>query len=134
MLSDMFPRWGSRSVQVSPSVQWNILNYGQITNSIRVQDARFQQLLLAYQRTVLASQHDVEDNLVAFLRAQDRTDLLARSVTSSRVAVDPGRGYRAGRDQSGDATAHELGRPAGPRSLQPAGLASAAVCARFPDW
>jgi hypothetical protein len=66
MLSDMF-RWGSRSVQVSPFVQWNILNYGQITNSIRVQDARFQQLLLAYQRTVLAPQHDVEDNLVAFL-------------------------------------------------------------------
>ena len=118
MLSDMF-RWGSRSVQVSPSVQWNILNYGQITNSIRVQDARFQQLLLAYRRTVLASQHDVEDNLVAFLRAQDRTDLLARSVTSSRVAVDPGRGYRAGRDQSGDATAHELGDLLAPAAYNP---------------
>jgi len=29
-------------------VQWNILNYGQITNNVRVQDANFQQLLLAY--------------------------------------------------------------------------------------
>ena len=42
-------RWGSRQVQVGPSVQWNILNYGQITNNVRVQDAYFQQLLLAYQ-------------------------------------------------------------------------------------
>ena len=86
-LSDMF-RWGSRSVQVGPSVQWNILNYGQITNNVRVQDAYFQQLLLAYQRTVLAAQQDVEDNLSAFLRAQDRADLLAKSVTASRAAVD----------------------------------------------
>jgi NodT family efflux transporter outer membrane factor (OMF) lipoprotein len=85
-LSDMF-RWGARSVQVGPSVQWNILNYGQITNNVRVQDANFQQLLLAYQRAVLSAQQDVEDNLVAFLRAQDRADFLAKSVTSSRAAV-----------------------------------------------
>jgi NodT family efflux transporter outer membrane factor (OMF) lipoprotein len=86
-LSDMF-RWGSRQVQVGPSVQWNILNYGQITNNVRVQDANFQQLLLAYQRSVLSAQQDVEDNLAAFLRSQDRADLLAKSVTSSRTAVD----------------------------------------------
>ena len=86
-LSDMF-RWGSRQVQIGPSVQWNILNYGQITNNVRVQDASFQQLLLAYQRSVLSAQQDVEDNLAAFLRSQDRADLLAKSVTSSRSAVD----------------------------------------------
>jgi len=85
-LSDMF-RWGSRQVQIGPSVQWNILNYGQITNNVRVQDANFQQLLLAYQRAVISAQQDVEDNLVSFLRAQDRADFLAKSVTSSRTAV-----------------------------------------------
>ncbi len=175
-LSDMF-RWGARSVQVGPSVQWNILNYGQLTNNVRAQDARFQQLLFAYQQSVLVAQQDVEDNLVAFLRAQDRADLLARSVTSSRNAVSPGRpavpgrrdglhhrtdrpagalesagqpgqharqhldeprrslpgagrwlgnqarrGARAGRDQGRDAPPHELGRLAGPRNLQPAGV------------
>jgi outer membrane protein TolC len=85
-LSDMF-RWGSRQVQIGPSVQWNILNYGQITNDIRVQDASFQQLLIAYQNAVLSAQQDVEDNLVAFLRAQDRADLLAKSVVSAKNAV-----------------------------------------------
>src|SRR5207237_9640584 len=81
-------RWGSRQVQIGPSVQWNILNYGQITNNVRVQDANFQQLLLAYQRAVLSAQQDVEDNLVSFFRSQDRADLLAKSVTASRSAVD----------------------------------------------
>ncbi len=85
-LSDMF-RWGSRQVQIGPSVQWNILNYGQISNDIRVQDASFQALLIGYQNAVLAAQQDVEDNLVAFLRAQDRADLLAKSVVSAKNAV-----------------------------------------------
>jgi NodT family efflux transporter outer membrane factor (OMF) lipoprotein len=86
-LSDMF-RWGSRSIQAGPSVQWNILNYGQITNNVRVQDASFQQLLIAYQNAVLSAQRDVEDNLSAFLRAQDRAQLLAQSVTSAKTALD----------------------------------------------
>ena len=86
-LSDMF-KWGSRSVQAGPAVTWNILNYGQITNNVRARDALFQQLLIAYQNAVLSAQQDVEDNLVAFLRAQDRADLLARSVTSAQTALD----------------------------------------------
>jgi NodT family efflux transporter outer membrane factor (OMF) lipoprotein len=85
-LSDMY-RWGSRQIQVGPTVQWNILNYGQITNDVRVQDASFQQLLIAYQNAVLSAQQDVEDNLVAFLRAQDRADLLGQSVVSAKSAV-----------------------------------------------
>src|SRR5215471_6457523 len=70
-LSDMF-KWGSRSIQAGPSVQWNILNYGQITNNVRAQDASFQQLLIGYQNAVISAQRDVEDNVVGFLRAQDR--------------------------------------------------------------
>ena len=86
-LSDMF-RWGSRSVQAGPSFQWNLFNYGQITNNVRAQDALFQQLLLNYKNTVLSAQQDVEDNLAAFLQAQDRADLLARSVASAKTAFD----------------------------------------------
>jgi NodT family efflux transporter outer membrane factor (OMF) lipoprotein len=85
-LSDMWS-WGSRSIQAGPTVSWNILNYGQITNNVRVQDALFQQQLIAYQNAVLVAQRDVEDNLSAFLQAQDRADLLAQSVTAAMAAV-----------------------------------------------
>src|SRR4029077_4288252 len=46
-----------------------------------------------------------------------------------RLGDPGGRGHRAGRDQSGDATAHELGEAARPRGLQPAGLPRATVAA-----
>ena len=36
-----------------PAFQWNILNYGQITNNVRLQDATLQQLLVDYQNGVL---------------------------------------------------------------------------------
>jgi len=86
-LGDMF-KWGSRFIQAGPSVQWNILNYGRITNNVRVQDARLQELLITYQNTVLMAQQEVEDNLVAFLRARERAGFLAQSTASARKALD----------------------------------------------
>jgi len=86
-LSDMF-KWGSRNIQAGPSLQWNILNYGQITNNVRVQDARFQELLITYQNTVLAAQQEVEDNLIGFLKAQEQAGSLAQSATAARRALD----------------------------------------------
>jgi outer membrane protein TolC len=86
-LSDMF-RWGSRTAQIGPSIQLNIFNYGRITNNVRVQDARFQQLLMAYQNTVLSAQQEVEDSLVAFLRAQERAGFLSQSVAAARTSLD----------------------------------------------
>jgi len=95
-LSDMFS-WGSRNIQTGPSIQWNILNYGQITNNVRVQDARFQELLITYQNAVLKAQQEVEDNLAAFLKAQDRAGFLARSTIAARNALDLAvRQYREG--------------------------------------
>jgi NodT family efflux transporter outer membrane factor (OMF) lipoprotein len=86
-LSDMF-LWRSRTIQAGPSFQWSIFNYGRITNNVRVQDARFQELLIAYQNDVLAAQQEVEDNLIAFLKAQDRAESLSRSVTSAKKSLD----------------------------------------------
>src|SRR6516165_918328 len=37
-----------------PAFQWNILNYGQITNQVRVEDASLQTLLVDYQNAVLS--------------------------------------------------------------------------------
>jgi NodT family efflux transporter outer membrane factor (OMF) lipoprotein len=86
-LSDMF-QWRSRTAQTGPSFQWNILNYGRIRNNVRVQDARFEQLLIAYQNAVLKAQQEVEDNLAAFLRAQDRAGFLAQSVEAAKKSLD----------------------------------------------
>jgi len=73
---------------VGPSFQWNLLNYGRIVNNVRYQDARFRELVVAYQNTVLQANREVEDGLVEFLRAQRRSRLLDESVVAARKAVN----------------------------------------------
>ncbi len=85
-LSNMFD-WSSRTFQYGPSVQWNIFNYGRITNNVRVQDARLEQLLIAYQNTVLKAHKEVEDALIAFLKAQERAEFLARSAAAAKTTL-----------------------------------------------
>ncbi len=86
-LANIF-EWKSRFYQIGPSLRWNIFNYGQITNNVRLQDAKLQELLLAYQNTVLTAQQDVEDNLAAFLKSQERADYLAKSTQAAKSALD----------------------------------------------
>ena len=69
-LGDAFD-WKSRVVSFGPAVVWNVLNYGQITNQVRDQDASFQAAVLSYQNTVLQAQQEVEDGLASFLGAQE---------------------------------------------------------------
>jgi NodT family efflux transporter outer membrane factor (OMF) lipoprotein len=86
-LGDTF-QWRSRTGSFGPSVQWNILNYGQITNLVRVQDARFQELLIAYQNAVLRAQQEVEDALIGFLKSQERASYLVQSTAAAQRSVD----------------------------------------------
>ncbi|HXX56447.1 MAG TPA: efflux transporter outer membrane subunit [Thermodesulfovibrionales bacterium] len=86
-LGDLF-KWSSQNITAGPSFQWSIFNYGQITNNVRLQDAFFQELLITYQNTVLAAQQEVEDNLVAFLKAQDRAEFLVLSTEAARKSLD----------------------------------------------
>ena len=53
-----------------------------------MQDARFEELLIAYQNAVLKAHQEVEDALVAFLKAQERAEFLARSTAAAKSAFD----------------------------------------------
>ncbi len=86
-LGQMF-RWDSRSAQAGPSFTWNLFNYGRLTNQVRVEDARFQQLLIGYQNAVLKAQQEVEDSLTAFLRSQVRARFLGDSTAAARRSFD----------------------------------------------
>jgi NodT family efflux transporter outer membrane factor (OMF) lipoprotein len=78
---------GSLAYSVGPTVQWNILNYGQITNNVRVQDAKFQALLVGYQNAVIKAQKEVEDGVIAFVNSQTQAKFLETSVEAARGAV-----------------------------------------------
>jgi len=71
-----------------PSLRWDFLNYGRIRNQIRVQDARFQQLLVNYQNVVLRAAQEAEDGIVSFLKTQEEVNYLVESVQAYARSVD----------------------------------------------
>lgn len=86
-LAEMFS-WANRQGYFGPTVSWNFLNYGRLINQVRVQDARFQELLITYKNTVLSAQQDVEDNLTAFLRTQEQAAYLAESAEAAQNSLN----------------------------------------------
>jgi NodT family efflux transporter outer membrane factor (OMF) lipoprotein len=84
---DLF-RSAALNGNVGPSFQWNLLNYGRILNNVRLQNGKFQELVAAYQQTVLNADQEVENGLVTFLRAQQRTNSQAASVADTEKAVE----------------------------------------------
>jgi NodT family efflux transporter outer membrane factor (OMF) lipoprotein len=86
-LGDVFSK-SSLAFTAGPSVQWNILNYGQITNNVRVQDAKFQEAILNYQNTVLSAQQEVENGIVSFVQSRQEAVFLKESVTAATGAYN----------------------------------------------
>ncbi len=85
--SDLFdPR--SFAGNVGPAFNWNILNYGRLVNNVRVQEARFQQLVLNYQNIVLQANAEVENALIGFLKAQQAVKYLATSAEAATQSLD----------------------------------------------
>lgn len=86
-LSDLF---SSDSIEfvAGPVFSWPILNYGRIKNSVRVQDARLQQSLIAYQSSVLNAAREVEDAIAAHLRQREALEFYRRSAVAARRSVD----------------------------------------------
>jgi len=86
-LSDMFA-WGNNFHRFGPGFQWNILNYGQISNQVRANDAQFQALVIDYQNKVLKAQREVEDGLIYFLKLQDSAEYLAQSTSAAKRSLE----------------------------------------------
>jgi NodT family efflux transporter outer membrane factor (OMF) lipoprotein len=105
--ADLFPRFsitgnfGRRSEDVSdlgssasqlwslvPGVRWPILSGGRIRANIQIHDARQEQALRQYERTVLIAVEEVENALSARSREQRRLEALRASVAASRRALD----------------------------------------------
>src|SRR4051812_14545798 len=79
---------GAFNSQISPGFRWDLLNYCRAANNIKLQDARFLELVATYQNTVLRANQEAEDGLVLFLRSQERTQFQQKSVDDAVAAVN----------------------------------------------
>lgn len=81
-LGDLFS-WSNRNTVAGAGFTWPILNYGQITNAVRAQDAVFQQALLNYMNLVLKAQQEVQDNITAYIQTQKAERYLSQANTAA---------------------------------------------------
>ncbi|MBI2785384.1 MAG: efflux transporter outer membrane subunit [Legionella longbeachae] len=81
-LSDIF-QWSNRNITAGPNLTWSILNYGQITNAVRAQDAVFQQALLNYVNLVLKAQQEVQNSITAYIEAKKAERSYAKANNSA---------------------------------------------------
>jgi NodT family efflux transporter outer membrane factor (OMF) lipoprotein len=85
--SDLFSG-GSMAAFGGPSLRWKILNYGRVTNNVRVQDARYQAYLNDYEDVVLRAQQEVESSIAGYLGAKREASALENAVNAAQRAVD----------------------------------------------
>ena len=83
---DLF-KSGAFAGNIGTGFRWNVLNYGRLLSNVRIQDARFQQLVANYQETVLLANEEAENAIVAFLYFHEVIHSLEESVRNAREAV-----------------------------------------------
>jgi outer membrane protein, multidrug efflux system len=66
---------------------WNVFDHGRLTNTVLLQDARFQQLYEQYQVAVLRAAREVDDAAVGFARTREQIALLADAVTAAQRSL-----------------------------------------------
>jgi outer membrane protein, multidrug efflux system len=80
--------YGSRAWSAGPTMQWELFEAGRIRANVRVQNARQEQALDAYQQTVLDALKEVEDALTAYAKEQVRRKSLSQSVAANQQALE----------------------------------------------
>ncbi|MFM0140318.1 TolC family protein [Caballeronia grimmiae] len=75
------------SIAAGPSVVWNVFDHGRITNNVRVQDARLQQLTVAYQNTVRGAAREADDAATALFAALRRDTILNDAQGAARRSL-----------------------------------------------
>ncbi|MEA9567391.1 efflux transporter outer membrane subunit [Polynucleobacter sp. AP-Nickl1-40-C4] len=80
--------WGNNSSGVNAGISLPLFYRGAIVDQVRVQDAIFQQSLLAYQNQVLNAQKEVEDSLITISTTKSSKEDLTRGVVAAQSAAD----------------------------------------------
>jgi len=73
---------------LGPGLVWNVFDHGRLTNTVLVQDARFQQLYEQYQNTVLQAAREVDDASVGFAKTGEQIVLLADAVKAAQRSLE----------------------------------------------
>ena len=75
-------------LSLGPSFAWNLFDHGRIGNTVRVQDARLQQLIEQYQNLVLQAAREIDDAAITVIKTKEQQALLRASVIAAERSLD----------------------------------------------
>ena len=75
------------TLSIGPHLTWNIFDHGRVSNNVRVQDARLQQLIESYQDRVLQAAREIDDAAIGIVKTREQDAVLAESVQASERAL-----------------------------------------------
>jgi outer membrane protein TolC len=70
-----------------PSLRWNVFDYGRISNNVRVQDARLQQLIEAYRDKVRQAAREADDAANGLTRSLQRERILREAENAAKRSL-----------------------------------------------
>jgi outer membrane protein TolC len=79
---------GSDLFGIGPSVRWSLFEGGRLRRRIEAQDARAEQALVRWERTVLTALEETENAMSNFVREQTRRRDLLDAAVQARRAVE----------------------------------------------
>lgn len=77
----------SVSLFAGPSLSWNIFDYGRIRNNVRLQDARLQQTIEAFQNKVLQAAGEIDTAAVVAVKTYEQNAILHDSVIAAERSL-----------------------------------------------
>jgi NodT family efflux transporter outer membrane factor (OMF) lipoprotein len=78
----------SRVFGIGPSLRWNLFDSGRLRDRVDAQEARVEQALVRWERSVLGALEETENALASFVREQSRRASLAEAATHARRSVE----------------------------------------------
>lgn len=78
----------SLAYNLGPQFRWDILNFGRLRGGIRVQRARYEQIVARYRQTVLLAVEEVENALISHRTAGERRHELYLAAQSANLAAE----------------------------------------------
>jgi len=87
-VSNLYDASSSYAFGIGPSFSWNLFSGGRVRGNIRVEDARTEQALVAYEQTVLLALEDIENAMIAYVQEIDRREVLTRAVDAAQKSVE----------------------------------------------
>lgn len=76
------------SFSAGSGFSWNIFDYGRIENNIRVQDARLQQSVEAFQNNVLQAAREIDDAAIQVAKTHEQKQVLTDSLQAAERSLE----------------------------------------------